>query len=113
MKPLYHPPLSEIRVEGILHALSEPVRAGIYAEMAQADCPQTCSSFRLLNERPIPKSTLSTHFKILREAGLVRSERRGVEMRNTTRCRELQEKFGNLISTILSAYQTQSESVKS
>lgn len=113
MKPLYHPPLSEIRVEGILHALSEPVRAGIYAEMALADCPQTCSSFRLVNDRPIPKSTLSVHFRILREAGLVRSERRGVEVHNRTRCEELQEKFGDLISTILGAYKLQSESLKS
>jgi DNA-binding transcriptional ArsR family regulator len=35
----------------------------------------------------IPKSSLSQHFKALREAGLIRSERHGVEMRNTSRCR--------------------------
>lgn len=41
------------------------------------------------------------HFKILREAGLVHSERKGVEMHNTTRRAELEERFGDMLSAIL------------
>ena len=34
MRPLVHPALEDITVEGILHALSDPVRAAIYAQLA-------------------------------------------------------------------------------
>jgi DNA-binding transcriptional ArsR family regulator len=104
MRPLHHPALADITVESILHALSDPVRARIYAEIAHSDCSRICSNFLQLADRELPKSTLSQHFKILREAGLIRSERKGVEMHNTSRCAELRERFGNLISVILNAY---------
>ncbi len=41
----------------------------------------------------IPKSSLSNHFKVLREAGLIRSERHGVEMRNHSRWDEVEARF--------------------
>jgi len=43
-------------------------------------------------------------FKILREAGLIRSERKGVELNNSTRCHELKKKYGPMITGILQAY---------
>jgi DNA-binding transcriptional ArsR family regulator len=104
MRPLYHPPVSEVTVEGILFALSDPVRARIFASIAASECSQICSAFAQVDDRNIPKSTLSTHFKVLREAGLIRSERRGVEMHNTTRCPELKERFGTMVEEILRAY---------
>ena len=63
-------------------------------EIADADSPKTCSSLCVVKDKALPKSTLSQHFKVLREAGLVRSERKGVEMRNTARCRDLKNRFG-------------------
>ena len=47
------------------------------------------------------------HFKILREAGLIRGERHGVEMLNTSRCSEIDKRFPGLIRSIVSAYQLQ------
>ena len=107
MRPLFHPAVSEITVEGLLYALSDPVRAQIYAEMATSECPLNCPSFRQVDNRTLPKATLSQHFKILREAGLIHSERKGVEMHNTTRCAELQERFGDLLTAILTTYGAQ------
>jgi DNA-binding transcriptional ArsR family regulator len=107
MKPLLHPAINDITVEGLLFALSDPVRVQIYMEIAQADCPQICSHFLTVQGRSLPKSTLSQQFRILREAGLIHSSRCGVEMRNTTRCAELKEKFGPMIAEILKAYQRQ------
>lgn len=104
-----HPAAEDITVEGILHALSDPVRARIYAEIALADCAQTCSNFLNVNDRSIPKSTLSQHFKALREAGLIRSERRGVEMHNTSRCEELENRFPGLVQAIMNAHRIQLE----
>ena len=73
MRPSSSAP-GEITVEGILHALSDPVRASIFAEIAGSDCSQSCSSFLTVSAKAVPKSTLSHHFKVLREAGLIRSE---------------------------------------
>ena len=107
MRPLFHPSIEAVTVEGILHALSEPIRLQIYMEIASAECPQICSQFLSIKGRELPKSTLSQHFKILREAGLIRSERQGVELRNVTRCKELKARFGGLIGSIIEAYKTQ------
>ena len=107
MRPLFHPAVSDITVEGLLYALSDPVRAQIYAEMATSECPRNCSNFRKVDNRTLPKATLSQHFKILREAGLIRSERKGVEMHNTTRCAELKKRFGAWLATILTTYAAQ------
>src|ERR1700693_117970 len=74
MRPLIHPSIDEVTVEGILHALSDPVRVAMYADIVAQECPQNCSNFLTVSDQAIPKSTLSQHFKILREAGLIRSE---------------------------------------
>ena len=107
MKPLLHPSIQDITVEGILHALSDPVRVAIYAQLAGSECAATCSNFLEMSDRSIPKSTLSQHFRALREAGLVRSERHGVEMRNTTRCQEIEQRFPGLLPGILAAFKQQ------
>ncbi len=107
MKPLFHPSIKDISVEGIIHALSDPVRVRIFAEIAGSECSRTCSNFLQVENRTLPKSTLSQHFKLLREAGLIRSERKGVELHNTTRCKELNERFGELVPTIIAAYMQQ------
>ena len=113
MKPVYHPSVNDISVEGILHAFSDPVRVQIYAEIERSDCSQICSNFLMLGNRTLPKSTLSQHFRILREAGLIRSERKGVELHNTTRCDELKERFGGMIRAIIDAYSEQSNKKRS
>jgi DNA-binding transcriptional ArsR family regulator len=95
-------------VEGILHALSDPVRVSIYADIAAQGCPQNCSKFLKVSDKMVPKSTLSQHFRILREAGLIRSERHGVEMQNTSRCTELEKRFPGLIPAIITAHTIQS-----
>jgi len=112
MRPLFHPALDDITVEGILHALSDPVRAAIFGQIAAASGPQTCSTFLTVKERDIPKSTLSQHFKLLREAGLIRSERKGVEMHNTSRCQEIDARFPGLIAAILAAHARQRRRAK-
>lgn len=109
MRPLIHPSIEDVTVEGILHALADPVRAAIYAGLAASEHGTSCSAFLQLQDREIPKSTLSQHFRALREAGLVRSERQGVEMRNTVRCQEINARFPGLLLAVMSAYQRQLE----
>ena len=107
MRPLFHPSIDDVTVEGILHAFSDPVRVAIFADIVGSDCSQNCSNFVNVSEKPIPKSTLSQHFKALREAGLIRGERRGVEMQNSSRCAEIEKRFPGLIPAIVDAYKIQ------
>jgi DNA-binding transcriptional ArsR family regulator len=104
MRPLFHPSLSEITVQGILYALSDPVRVSIFVELMDTECAKNCSAFAKYRKTTIPKSTLSQHFKILREAGLIRSVRKGVELQNQDRLKEISKKFGPMITEILKAY---------
>jgi DNA-binding transcriptional ArsR family regulator len=107
MRPLFHPSIEDVSVEAILHVLSDPVRVAIYADIVGSACSQNCSSFLKVSEKNIPKSTLSQHFKALREAGLIRGERHGVEMHNTSRCAEIDKRFPGLIAAIVNAHNIQ------
>jgi DNA-binding transcriptional ArsR family regulator len=107
MRPLLHPSVEDITVEGILHALSDPVRADLFARIAAAACAQTCTSVVEGSTHQVPKSTLSQHFKALRDAGLIRSERKGVEMHNTARCDEVNRRFPGLLPAIMEARKSQ------
>jgi DNA-binding transcriptional ArsR family regulator len=108
MRPLFHPSIEDVTVEAILHALSDPVRVAIFIEIAASSCSHSCSNFLNVSHKAIPKSTLSQHFKALREAGLIRGERLGVEMHNTSRCAEIDKRFPGLIAAIVNAHRVQS-----
>ena len=84
------------------------MRVVIYADIVSQECSQNCSTFLTVSDKTIPKSTLSQHFRELREAGLIRSERRGVEVHNTSRCAELEQRFPGLIRAIVNAHAIQS-----
>ncbi len=112
MRPLQHPKIEDVSVEGILYALAEPNRAHIFATIAAGTQPRTCSAFLEISDCVLPKSTLSQHFKVLREAGLIHSERRGVELHNTTRCEEINARFPGLLPAITSAFVTQKKPAK-
>jgi DNA-binding transcriptional ArsR family regulator len=88
--------------------LSDPVRVAIYADIVSQECSQNCSTFLTVSDKTIPKSTLSQHFRELREAGLIRGERRGVEVHNTSRCKEIEQRFPGLIRAIVNAHAIQS-----
>src|SRR5246500_4480260 len=107
MLPLFHPSIEDVTVEGILHALSDPIRVAIFADIVSQQCSQNCSTFLTVSDKRIPKSTLSQHFRALREAGLIRGERRGVEVHNTSRCAEIEERFPGLLRAIVNAHTIQ------
>jgi DNA-binding transcriptional ArsR family regulator len=104
MRPLTHPEIADVPLETILHALADPVRVAIFTDIVAQDCTQNCSSFLLVGDKQIPKSTLSQHFRVLREAGLIRSERRGVEMHNSSRCPEVDARYPGLLGAIAAAH---------
>jgi DNA-binding transcriptional ArsR family regulator len=98
---IVHPPRAELELEAVLHALSDPVRLRIVAELARSDgdTAQTCGSFDV----PVSKSTCTHHFKVLREAGLIHQQPEGTARLNTLRRDDLEARFPGLLETILQA----------
>jgi DNA-binding transcriptional ArsR family regulator len=96
----------------ILHSLSDPVRVAIFPDIVAQECSQNCSTFPSVGDKAIPKSTLSQHFRALREAGQTRGERRGVEMYNTSRCAEIEKRFPGLLRAIIAPF-TQKDTIYS
>lgn len=109
MRPLYHPSPDEITVQGILHALADPVRVRMLMELLSTEATLNCTDFRNIHNAPLPKSTLSNHVTILREAGLITSERRGVELHNRVRLHQAIPPLEHLIGAILAAYKLEFE----
>jgi len=64
------------------------------------NCTETTLKLKLV----MPKSTCSQHYRILREAGLIVSERKGVELSSHVRTAELETRFPGLLASILKAY---------
>ncbi len=99
-RPFVHPPIETVTLEGILYALADPVRLEIVRKLGRGTCGMNCQTAA---PEKMPKSTQSHHFQILREAGLIRSERRGVEVVNSLRCDEIATRFPGLVPTIIRA----------
>ncbi|MEU0631791.1 helix-turn-helix transcriptional regulator [Streptomyces sp. NPDC005989] len=96
---LDHPARDEIRIEGVLHALSDPMRLRIVRELAAADAELTCSCFEL----PVSKSTSTHHFRVLRESGIVQQIYRGTAKMNGLRRDDLDALFPGLLDSVLDA----------
>ena len=94
-----HPCRAELELSAVLHALSDPVRLRIVAELARGEGECTCGSFAL----PVTKSTCTHHFKVLREAGVIKQRQQGTTRLNMLRRDDLDARFPGLLDTILEA----------
>ncbi len=92
-----HPSIEELSLTGVLSALSDPARLDIVRHLAIATSEATCQSVA----PEIPKSTVSHHLKVLREAGVVRSVPRGRERLLTLRREDLDTRWPGLLAAIL------------
>ena len=95
--PLAHPEREELDLASVLHALSDPMRLRIVADLAASGGERTCKSFNL----PIVKSTCTHHFKVLREAGLIRQQVVGTKRVNSLRSEDLEARFPGLLDAVL------------
>ena len=97
MRQMKHPEISQVALIDIMHALSDPTRMEIVRCLARKRQPMTCGEL-MLNR---PKSSMSHHFKILRDAGIVRTVIEGTEHMNSLRLAELEKKFPKVLRAIL------------
>jgi DNA-binding transcriptional ArsR family regulator len=94
-----HPTREEIELGEVLHALSDPVRLSIVSALAASGDEPSCGSFDV----PVSKSTCTHHFRVLREAGVIRQRQQGTARLNTLRTQDLDARFPGLLGTILDA----------
>ncbi|MFF7025133.1 ArsR/SmtB family transcription factor [Streptomyces klenkii] len=96
---LEHPDRADIRLEGVLHALSDPMRLQIVRDLAAVEGELNCSVFDL----PVSKSTTTHHFRVLRENGVVQQIYRGTAKMNALRRDDLEALFPGLLGSVLTA----------
>ena len=98
MRTLHHPRAEELSLPDVLHALSDPVRLEVVRMLADGE-ERPCSAV----ESKVAKSTLSHHFKVLREAGITHTRANGTHRLMSLREDELESRFPGLISSVLNA----------
>ncbi|MFD5256727.1 ArsR/SmtB family transcription factor [Streptomyces bobili] len=107
-RDLPHPGREEIRLEAVLHALSDQMRLRIVRELAADGDELSCSQFDL----PVTKSTTTHHFRVLREAGVVRQVYRGTAKMNGLRKDDLDDLFPGLLDAVLDAADRESRRLR-
>jgi DNA-binding transcriptional ArsR family regulator len=101
MVQFVHPPRENITLAGVLAALADPMRLRIVKNLIERNDCMSCTQAAPCPE--MAKSTLSNHFRILREAGLIQTSKKGVEHRNIVREADINARFPKLLKTILGA----------
>lgn len=96
MRLVYHPDQKDISLAGVLYALGDPIRLEIVKRLAhEGELP--CAALEI----PVAKSTLSHHFKVLRESGVLYCRKEGTQHMNSLRLEDLNDRFPGLLDSIL------------
>jgi DNA-binding transcriptional ArsR family regulator len=91
------PDRQTLDLSAVLHALSDPQRRGIVADLARSEQPRPCGSFA----PDITKSTRTHHFRVLREAGLIEQWKEGTLKMSRLRREDLDSRFPGLLDSVL------------
>jgi len=96
---LYHPPREDLELPAVLHALSDPQRLRVVSTLAEDPEPRRCGTFDL----DVSKSTLTHHFRVLREAGVIEQRSDGTAKFNSLRRDDLEQRFPGLLDAVLNS----------
>src|SRR5690348_4445886 len=94
---LHHPERGDLELAAVLHALSDPQRLHIVRELAADSEARPCGSIEL----DVTKSTMTHHFRVLREAGIIRQRREGTTKLTSLRREDLDARFPGLLDAVL------------
>ena len=98
MREPHHPPASELELASVLHALSDPARLAIVRQLASRQEECSCGGIDL----DLSKATLSHHYRVLRECGLVKTRPDGRRRLLSLRKQDLDTRFPGLLEAVLS-----------
>jgi DNA-binding transcriptional ArsR family regulator len=96
MRAVHHPPIDDVALPEVLHALSDPLRLQIVCRLAR-DGELACGALN----GGVSKSTLSHHLKVLREAGVTITRLEGTTRLVSLRRQELEARFPGLMDRVL------------
>jgi DNA-binding transcriptional ArsR family regulator len=96
---LHHPDREQIELPAVLHALSDPHRLEIVRRLAEDTEPRACGSFGF----GISKSTMTHHFRTLREAGVIEQHKEGTTKLTLLRREDLDARFPGLLDSVLAS----------
>jgi DNA-binding transcriptional ArsR family regulator len=94
--PLRHPDSRALELVGVLHALADPTRLAIVKTLVQHG-ERACGTFPV----EVAPSTMTHHFRVLREAGIIRQREDGNRRWNTLRDADLEQRFPGLLAAVL------------
>jgi DNA-binding transcriptional ArsR family regulator len=98
MREPHHPPRAELELASVLHALSDPGRLAIVRHLAERnEC--SCGHF----DSGLSKATLSHHYRVLRECGVIKSRPEGRKRFLSLRREDLDARFPGLLDAVLSS----------
>jgi DNA-binding transcriptional ArsR family regulator len=100
MREPFHPPAGEIDLASVMHALSDPVRLEIVARLADTD-GENCGGIG--SGIDVHKSTMSHHYRVLREAGVTLTTIEGRARVVRLRHDDLEARFPGLLASVLAA----------
>ncbi len=96
----FHPATADLTLSAVLHAFADPVRLEIVARLAREDA-ETCGDINDDIDRH--KSTLSHHYRVLREAGVTVTTVEGRNRIVRLRRADLEKRFPGLLKAVLRA----------
>ena len=96
-RPSFISTMIETTISDVLQALGDPVRLAIVGELVDEE-PRAGGSFKHLG---VSSSTLSHHFKVLQDAGVIETQAEGQRRLNTLRRSELDERYPGLLDSVL------------
>lgn len=104
MTELPTPSTADLDVGAVLAALADPLRRAVTADLyRRADAEHACRTFDL----PVAKSTRTHHWRVLREAGIVRQRDLGNGSAVRLRRADLDERFPGLLASVVGAVEAE------
>ncbi|MEU7899314.1 helix-turn-helix transcriptional regulator [Nonomuraea sp. NPDC049152] len=100
MRLLPQPAVDDIQLTEVLHALSDPARLDVVTQLA-AEFELTCSGVG--ESIGLHKSTMSHHYRVLRDSGVVSTRQEGRQKFMTLRKADLDQRFPGLLDAVLDA----------
>jgi DNA-binding transcriptional ArsR family regulator len=94
-----HLAAEDITLQGVLEALTDPVRRSMVRQLADSERDMACWTFDI----NVTRSTLTHHFKVLRQAGIIWQHYEGTVKLNTLRRDDLERAFPGLLDAIINA----------
>ncbi|MCU5772431.1 ArsR family transcriptional regulator [Erwiniaceae bacterium BAC15a-03b] len=99
-----HPEREQLRLENVLFALGNPMRLEIVQTLANQG-EQACGLLR----RDVAKSTMTHHWRVLRDSGVIWQRPQGRENLISLRREDLDARFPGLLDTLLQVMESKAQ----